>query len=396
MPSPLIIYHLLILAVLIALLGIVIVNLWTLPNLTKHTPLHDDHNAPLVAVLIPARNEAANIEECLRTLLAQDYPHYQVWIYDDASTDATVELALKFVEQDRRVHIISGTNDPPPGWLGKANACHQLYLAMKAQYNPVYLLFTDADVRFGSGALSYGTAALQARNAGLLSIFPRQLTLSWAERLAVPTLLHWAVFTFLPLPLAFSMRTGPAFAAANGQFMLFTSEAYEACGGHETVRSEILEDVALARAVKRAGHKSILADGGPLVQTRMYNGPSEVWQGYSKNVYAFFGYSPFFLAIGLAVLTALYIAPPVLAFYSALSPQPSALVYLPLAQYTVAVLGRMLLMARFAYRPLGALLHPIATIFMAAIAINSMLWSLTGKGAWKGRAASKPSRASQS
>lgn len=394
MTSPLIIYHLLILAVLLALLGMVVMNLITLPTITRYR-LSPDEPSPSVAILVPSRNEEANIEACLRSLLAQNYPNYEVWLYDDASTDATKAIATRLVDENSRLHVISGVVEPPPGWLGKANACHQLYQAMRARSAPDYVLFTDADVRFATSVLAHAVATSQAHGAGLLSIFPRQLTLSWAERLAVPTLLHWAVFTFLPLPLAFSMRTGPAFAAANGQFMLFTREAYEACGGHASVRSEILEDVALARVVKRAGHKAMLADGGPLVQTRMYNGPSEVWQGYSKNVYAFFGYSPFFLAIGLAVLTALYIAPPVLALYSVLSPQPSALVYLPLAQYTVAVLGRMLLMARFAYRPLGALLHPIATIFMAAIAINSMLWSLTGKGAWKGRAASKPSRAAQ-
>lgn len=404
MLSPILIYHLLVLAVLLSLLVMVVMNLLVLPDILKHRPGSGMNESPSVAILVPARNEEANIEACLRSLLSQDYANYEVWLYDDASTDRTCEIANRVAEefssrfkvQSSKLHVVEGSVEPPPGWLGKANACHQLYGAMRAQAEPDYVLFTDADVRFASSALGHTVAAAQARGAGLLSVFPRQVTLSWAERLAVPILLHWAVYTFLPLPLAFTRRTGPAFAAANGQFMLFRREAYEVCGGHTAVRSEILEDVALARAVKGAGYHVILADGGLLIQTRMYSGHVEVWRGYSKNAYAFFGYSPFFLAVGIAVLGVLYIAPIAFTFYAILSNQQSAFLWLPIGQYGVAVLSRMLLAMRFKYRLGDSLLHPMAVAFLIAICINSMWWSLTGRGGWKGRAASKPSSAPQS
>jgi chlorobactene glucosyltransferase len=381
MLTPIFVYALLVLSILMAFLVIVLVNLAVLPRLEEGRTTNDERR-PKVAILVPARNEEANIEACLRFLLAQDYPNLEIWLYDDASTDRTAEIATRIQsEHQSTLHIISGTEGPPPGWLGKANACHQLYTAMRAESQPDYLLFTDADVRFEPSAVSQAVETAQANRVGLLSIFPRQITVSWAERLAVPVLLHWTVYNFLPLPLAFSMRAGPAFAAANGQFMLFTREAYEACGGHAGVRSKILEDVALARAVKRAGYRALLADGGQLVRTRMYSGPAEVWQGYSKNVYAFFANSPVFLSIGIVGLLTLYVLPILLA----VAFLPSAVGFIFLAQYAVAVLTRLVLSLRFKYSLLDSFFHPLAILFIIAIAINSMIWATTGRGVWKGR-----------
>ncbi len=282
--------------------------------------------------------------------------------------------------------MVSGAGDPPPGWLGKPNACYKLYEALSATESPAFILFTDADVRHQPAMLRQAVAAAQATDAGLLSVFPRQVTGSWAERLAVPLMQCWAVYDILPLPLAFSRRTSSAFAAANGQFMLFTTQAYEACGGHTVVRGNVLEDVALARAIKHAGHRAILADGGPLIETRMYADAGEVWRGYSKNVFAFFGYSPLFLLAGVVALVALYVLPPLMVLYSAVVGRFTLeWFYLPLAQYAVAVLARLVLSVRFAYAPIYTLLNPIAILYLVAVAINSMRWAKTGRGGWKGR-----------
>jgi chlorobactene glucosyltransferase len=386
MLTPLLIYALLLLAVLVAFLAIVLVNLAVLPTIGAALPQLGGH-PPRVAALVPARNEQGNVEACLRPLLRQDYPNLEVWLYDDASTDGTAEIAARVqAEYPSILHVVHGTEEPPAGWLGKPHACHRLYqdlthYALRTGVEPDYVLFTDADVRFEPSAVSAAVALAEQRHVGLLSIFPRQETVSWAERLAVPILSHFAVYTFLPLPLAFTLRSGPAFAAANGQFMLFTRQAYEACGGHAAVRSQVLEDVALARVVKRVGYLALLADGGPLVRTRMYGSPAEVWQGYSKNLYAFFGYSPFFLALGIVSLLALYVLPILLAM--AFLPSPAGFIFL--AQYVVAVLTRLVLSIRFKYPLLDALLHPIGIACVIAIAINSAIWAKRGKGAWKGR-----------
>lgn len=369
-------------AFLLAFACMVAINLWVLPRIERYdAPVGA---APMVAVLVPARNEEANIEACLSALLLQSYPNLEVWLYDDDSIDRTAEIAASIAARSNgRLHIVTGSGDPPPGWLGKANACYCLYAAMREHSTPQYVLFTDADVRFHADAVGRAVACAQAKQAGLLSIFPMQITVTWAERLAVPLLLHWTVYTFLPLPLAHSSPRR-AFAAANGQFMLFKREAYEALGGHAAVRSQILEDVALARATKAAGYKAILADGGKLVRTRMYTGGREVWDGYSKNAFAFFGYSPPLLALGILVLAALYIAPVALAAYALFTRQP-ALLILSFAKYGLGVAPRLLLAARFHYRLLDAFLHPVAILYVVAIELNSMRWALAGQSAWKGR-----------
>ncbi len=402
------IYASLVLSILVAFLAIVMLNMAVLPRLgpepAKEGRRTKDEGQqvtpqPRVAVLVPARNEEINIEACLSSLLTQDYPNLEIWVYDDASTDRTAEIAAgiqsgwqsairnpQSAKESFRIphstfRIVTGTGAPPAGWLGKAHACYRLYQAMRAVSEPDYVLFTDADVRFEPEAVSRAVSTARRYDAGLLSIYPRQVTAGWAERLVVPMLSHWAVYDFLPLPLAFSPKTGPAFAAANGQFMLFKREVYEACGGHESVRSQVLEDVGLAREVRRAGCRALLADGGPLVHTRMYHGASEVWEGYSKNAYAFFGYSPFFLASEIILLLLFYVLPPVLA----ISYQLSAIGFVFVAQYLVAVLTRLVLAVHFKDRLLDTLLHPVAVLCLIAVEINSMVWAMTGRGVWKGR-----------
>jgi chlorobactene glucosyltransferase len=386
----------LVLSILVAFLAIVMVNMAVLLRLDEGRSTKDETSQvthqPRVAVLVPARNEEINIEACLSLLLAQDYLDLEIWLYDDASTDRTAEIAAGIQSTWQSAirnpqsaigsfRIVKGTDAPPAGWLGKAHACYRLYQAMRAESEPDYVLFTDADVRFEPEAVSRAVATAQRSDAGLLSIYPRQITGSWLERLVVPMLSHWAVYDFLPLPLAFSPKTGPAFAAANGQFMLFKREVYEAIGGHESVRSQVLEDVGLAREVRAAGFRALLADGGPLVRTRMYYGAGEVWEGYSKNAYAFFGYSPFFLAVEIVLLLLVYVLPPVLAISYQLSP----LGFIFAAQYFTAVLTRLILAIRFKDRLLDTLLHPVAVLCLIAVEINSMLWAMTGRGAWKGR-----------
>src|SRR5689334_4114049 len=199
MQGPLLIYQLLVLAVLLALLALIAINLRVLPVLLRYGRIRVEEAQPMVAVLVPARNEEANIEECLTSLLAQDYPNYDVWVYDDASTDRTLQIATRMAEaqkakrkiiplgeargQNPELNIVAGTEEVPAGWLGKAYACHRLYRAMRERYNPEYVLFTDADVRHEPRALWHAMGAARAMEAGLLSVFPQQRTVTWAERL---------------------------------------------------------------------------------------------------------------------------------------------------------------------------------------------------------------------
>ena len=390
--TPLLVYALVVLAVTLVSLTIILLNLAVVPTPGGKPPTI----AGRVAVLVPARNEEANIEACLRALLAQDYPDLEVWVFDDASTDRTKEIIDRLAAEPRssgpELHVIHGLGDPPRGWMGKPYACHRLYNAMREHSSPDYILFTDADVRFEPKAVSAAVEMAVRERAGLLSNFPRQEVGSLAERMVVPLEMHWFSFALVPLPAVYSLRTGPVLAGANGQFMLFTREAYEAVGGHIVVRDSVLEDVALARAVKRAGHRNTPVDTGPLVRTRMYHGGIEVWRGYSKNAYAFFGNSPLLMVLTIIALLAFCVAPLPLAVWAFFAGEIAA-AWAFAAAYLAAVAGRAALSLRFAYPVIDAFLHPLAVLYLTAIMVNSMVWSFTGRGAWKGRTIARPGSA---
>ncbi len=359
--SPLELYCGVVLSFGVVLLGLLAVNLAVLPRLRRFVPLTPT-SAPLVSILVPARDEAANIAACVRGLLAQDYSAFELIVLDDGSSDGTGAILAELAAADPRLRVLIG-GPLLPGWLGKPNACRQLAEAAGGDL----LLFTDAGV-------------------GLLSIFPRQITDTWGERLIVPLMQHFAVYGLLPLPAMQRLRA-PAFAAANGQFLLFSRAAYAACGGHSTVRGLVLEDVALARAVKRAGYSIALADGGDAITCRMYQGWGEVWAGFSKNLFAFFNRSLPFLAVAILVALVLWVLPVggMIGAGLGIGGFTPLVGWLCLAQYGTAVTARLLLIARFGGRPLDAFLHPVGVLLLLAIALNSARIARRGGVAWKGR-----------
>ena len=168
---------------------------------------------PRVSVLVPARNEEANIGDCVRSLLSQDYPDFEVIVLDDGSRDRTGEILAELAARDPRLRVIAG-RELPAGWLGKHWACQQLGEAADGEL----LLFTDADTRHGPRSLWNGAAASLAQGADLLTAFPRQEVVTWSEKLVVP-FFPWSLLSFLPLALAYRVRS-PAFCAAIGQYML--------------------------------------------------------------------------------------------------------------------------------------------------------------------------------
>jgi cellulose synthase/poly-beta-1,6-N-acetylglucosamine synthase-like glycosyltransferase len=254
-----------------------------------------------VSVLVPARDEAARIESCLRSLIGPAGVR-EIIVLDDQSTDGTGAQARALGAQ-----VITGT-PPPPGWLGKPWACAQL--ATAADPASAVLVFVDADVRLRPDAVRAATALLEAAGLDLACPFPRQLAVTPAERLVQP-LLQWSWLTTLPLRLA-ERSPRPSLTAACGQFVVVRRSALDRVGGFAAVRGDVLDDLALARAIKAGGGRAGVVDGTNLAATRMYEGWAELRDGYGRSLWTAFG-SPAG-AIGVVALLAItYVLPPLAA-----------------------------------------------------------------------------------
>ena len=366
-------------------------NLIFFPRLQYDWP----EEQPSVSVLIPARDEAAVIYHTVLQVLAQTYGNFELIVLDDRSSDSTAELAIQAAGSDERFHLLHG--EPlPPGWLGKNWACHQLSQAA----NGDLLLFLDADVQFQPAALAALVSHMSRKSAELLTVWPTQLTTSWSERLVVP-LITFAIMGYLPiLPVHYTPWS--AFAAANGQCLLYTSSAYKKSGGHAAVRDDVVEDIALARRVKAVLHpkrtqgeirtKSTdvvgtrdffssplrMADGNRLVCCRMYpNGWSQVRDGFSKNILGGHGNNVIFLLISTLFHWLIFIIPWIWLFFG------GGWWALGLGMTGIILRG---LTAVFTYqRIFDALLMPLSVVLMTNIALHAIIWHYTGTATWKGR-----------
>lgn len=254
-------------------------------NLVTGTELPQaEDKIPLVSVLIPARNEECNIGNILDDLATNDYRNIEIMVYDDHSDDSTAKIVKAHSLTDSRIGLIA-TYDLPAGWLGKNFACHTLASAATGDF----LLFLDADVRIGRGAVSRAVSYAKRNSLALVSIFPKQVMLSLGERMTVPVM-NFILLSLLPLVLV-KMSLRKSLAAANGQFMLFDSNAYRKKLPHEKMKIEKVEDIAIARYLKSSGYRISCHTGDDSVRCHMYNSFSDAVNGFSKNVAAFFGNS---------------------------------------------------------------------------------------------------------
>jgi glycosyltransferase involved in cell wall biosynthesis len=227
---------------------------------------------PAVSVIVPARNEEACLGACLESLTAQTGVDFEIIVVNDGSTDRTREIAQSFP----RVRVVDA--DPPPsGWTGKNNAMATGAKIARGEW----LLFTDADTVHASGSLARAVAEARARGAVLLSYSPEQEVQGFWEKAVMPVIFAELAATYRPSLV--SDPKSPA-AAANGQYILIAREAYDAIGGHSVVRGSLLEDVALARAVKASGRKIFFRFGGGAVRTRMYRNFAQLREGWTKNL----------------------------------------------------------------------------------------------------------------
>jgi hypothetical protein len=313
-----------------------------------------------VSVLLPVRDEAHNVVACLRTLLAQDAA--EVIVLDDGSSDATRDIALAHVG----VRVLRGT-PPPPGWLGKPHACRQLADAARG----AILVFVDADVRLEPHAVTAAVDLMRRHQLEFVSPYPRQIARG-AERLVQP-LLQWSWLTFLPLGLA-ERSPRASLAAANGQFLVVRRAAYDRAGGHPP--DAVLDDIALARALRRTGARGGIVDGTRLATCRMYDGWPALRDGYGKSLWAALG-RPAGAAGAIAALGVAYVVPAVAALRGS---RIGAL------GYAAGVAGRVIAARRTGGRAWpDALAHPVSVTALGWLTARSLRHHRRGTLRWKGR-----------
>jgi glycosyltransferase involved in cell wall biosynthesis len=228
--------------------------------------------APTVSIVVPARNEETCLGACLESLLAQKGADFEVIVVDDSSSDRTRAIA----ESYSGARVIS----PSPlaeGCSGKCNAAQ----AGADVAGGEWLLFTDADTVHLPGSLARALAEAREHRADLLSYSPQQEVHGLIERALMTVIFAELAVTYRAKDV--SDPTSPA-AAANGQYLLISREAYNAVGGHAAVARTLLEDVALAQAVKRSGRRLRFRYGGDMVRTRMYRNVAALWEGWTKNL----------------------------------------------------------------------------------------------------------------
>lgn len=247
------------------------------PRLRDCKPM-PPQNAPLVSVIVPARNERLNIGACVGSLLQSRYANIEVIVVDDDSTDGTGHIARNMAERDERLRVLDG-QPLPAGWLGKCWACWQGYTHARGEL----LLFTDADTRHEPDLLARAVGALHSAPADLVSVIPRQLMDTFWERVILPHIFIALAMRYPDLARVNRSRN-PRNAIANGQFILIRRDAYVAIGGHEAVRTEIVEDLRLAQSIVGNGRRLFLAHAEDLMRTRMYRSFAEIVEGWSKNL----------------------------------------------------------------------------------------------------------------
>lgn len=358
--------------VIISLTGLTIINVLTFPRLQ----IGKSTQSPTVSILIPARNEAHIIQQTVQNLLQQTYTQFELIILDDNSSDDTGRILNQFT--DDRLTIING-EALPDGWMGKSWACHQL----SQHASNEILIFTDADVQWSTDALAAILSQMQDHDADLFTVWSTQHTITPAERLTVP-LMAFAILTYLP---TFMTHHTPfsVFAAANGQCMAWKRDTYHAIGGHTAVANNVLDDVTLAKQVKKSGYTLRMADGNQLISCRMYDNWSSVRDGFAKNILAGYGNSVLALSISIIFHVVVFLLP--------------ILIILLSTEYRiwagVFVLQAMLiraLSARFTHqRAFDAVGMPISVVLMTIIALQSIVWNYTGGARWKGRTITTPS-----
>lgn len=350
----------------------------------SYPPAPDD--APLVSVIIPARNEEENIPPCLEAVLAQDYRRFEVIVVDDRSEDRTAEAVQRFVERDDRVRLLRGKT-LPEGWAGKCHAIDQGVRAARGEW----LLMLDTDTFLAPRCLSATVQDALAQKVDLYTLIFEARCESFWEKVVQPLFFQ---FIFMSLPVHRLNDPERAEAAAPGPFLLFRRSAYEAIGGHAGMKDEVVEDMRLAQRIKEKGFRLYVANAVSLMYCRRRIGLKEIWHGWSRVFYTGLDKSPWKALLAFASMGLFLLLPWVAPFYAAGSMLFGGVPFFyPLVLLLVGVAHCLVFVAirkqfRIFYRLDDSMtwLQPVAVVIAMAVVVNSMLVSIRSSSVvWRGR-----------
>lgn len=365
--------HTVILALLV-LLGLNLIQ--NIKGMRGYGNLRVKKTMPLISVLIPARNEEEMIERCASSLLKSDYPNLEIIILDDNSSDRTYEIIRRLSRSHKNLQVLKG-QELPSGWNGKNWACHQLAHAAKGDW----FLFTDADTYHSPNSISTALETAKKSRSSFVTAIPGLIMKTWAEKLILPVI-HFAFIALLPYNLI-NFSKNSRVAIGIGPFLFIQRKCFFSCGGFEAIKTEILDDMALARRVKQNKAKMAVIDGTEIVKVRFYTCFKEVWSGFSKNAFQAIGSSPHFL-FGISVACYFLFVYPYFCLGTAIYYGQS--VTLPFIQVFIVSVIKLALSTRFKTSIAYSLLHPFMIILTLLILFNSFRLTLFGKKIeWKER-----------
>lgn len=352
------------------------------------TPTPPPPAAPLISVCVPARNEERNIRDCVESILAQDYPNVEVIVVEDRSTDTTAEILTNLAKVAKVPFRAIHGADLPPGWAGKPHALFQAAAAARGEW----LCFVDADTFLSPATLSACYAKALETKADMFTILTFQLMGSFWEKVVLPIVMTALSVGFSPRKVNDPERKE---AVANGQFILVKRLIYDAIGGHERIKDQIVEDKAIAEQVKWNGYRLVLANGYSLARTRMYTSLPELWEGWTKNVYLGLSDRPSLMLLGafgaFVLLVAALVLPlwPLLGIFWYLQGggwQALTVLCESLLLWAVVIYVRARVAAGMGIEPWYAFTLPLGAAVFAAIMFVSTWNVLSGRGvSWKGR-----------
>ncbi len=341
-------------------------------------------NVPLVSIILPVRNQASTVSDCVSSLVGLEYPNKEIIVVDGGSTDGTRELVQKFAHQMTLVD-----EEPlPVGWVGKNWACHLGYKKSRGEL----LLFTDGDSVHATDSLARSVNYLEAENADLVTLAPGTILRSFWERLLQP-----------PIFLLIMILVGGKLvnddhrqnAIGNGQYMLFRRESYDKIGGHYAVRDKIIEDYSLGRLLKKAGMRLRFVTASDALGVRMYASLGEIWRGWRKNFYTVSERHMLARAVTRIVLMFTFLVLPfvVLGYGVFLATATPLNAYLIAGLFMSGLLwlGIVMLDNSIGVSSLYAFMFPLAILVYILIGIDSTVRGSLGFGfSWKGRVYGKP------